>query len=245
MSAVDWPGRSVTGVLLAAGRGKRLRPYTDRTPKSLLPIRGEPLLDYHLRLLESAGIRRLVLVLGYRGREVREHVEDRWPDLSRRTSFVEQDPPRGTGDALRRALRHVRTPWVLVAYSDVYWGPSPRILRRLLSGPAPRLVGAFVPDASEFGRLELRPGPRHPQLEGVAEKDGRATPGWVNAGLYLLPRDISRELRRTGVSPRGEIELPEAIVRRNRRQTFEVLRTRTWWDIGTPARWDSAQGEGR
>jgi len=48
-------------MILAAGRGERMRPLTDRTPKPLLPVRGKPMLEWHLEGLARAGVREVVI----------------------------------------------------------------------------------------------------------------------------------------------------------------------------------------
>ena len=63
-------------MILAAGRGERLRPLTDHTPKPLLRIRGKPLIAYHIEALVRAGVRRLVINLGHLGGQIRACLGD-------------------------------------------------------------------------------------------------------------------------------------------------------------------------
>lgn len=63
-------------MILAAGRGERMRPLTDETPKPLLPVGGRPLIDYHLEALARAGIDEIVINLAWLGDRIREHVGD-------------------------------------------------------------------------------------------------------------------------------------------------------------------------
>ena len=64
----------MVAMILAAGRGRRLRPITDRSPKALVEIGGEKLIDRHLRMLASAGIETVVINLGWLGEQIVEHV---------------------------------------------------------------------------------------------------------------------------------------------------------------------------
>tara|TARA_Y100000588_G_scaffold380024_2_gene463242 strand:+ start:1353 stop:2006 length:654 start_codon:yes stop_codon:yes gene_type:complete len=64
----------MVAMILAAGRGRRLRPITDRSPKALVEIGGEKLIDRHLRMLASAGIETVVINLGWLGEKIVEHV---------------------------------------------------------------------------------------------------------------------------------------------------------------------------
>ena len=67
-------------MILAAGRGKRLRPHTDTLPKPLLPVRGKPLIEYHLEALAAAGFREIVINRGHLGERLPEALGDgaRW-----------------------------------------------------------------------------------------------------------------------------------------------------------------------
>lgn len=223
----------VTAVLLAAGRGERLRPLTDTIPKALVTVHGEPLVDYHLRLLRDAGIQDVVLVIGYHGDEVRARV-GRGDRFGLRVRYVEQDPPRGTGDAVLHALGSVRSDPFLVAYSDVYWGPEPTIYPELLADPYPKLAAGQVADASPFGRVEaLREGPGL-WLIRLREKDGSRTAGLVNAGAYLLPHRVGELLAQLPLSIRGEVELTDALTRYVAEGgRIRVYLAQQWSDLGT------------
>jgi len=64
--------RPRVAMILAAGRGERMRPLTDRLPKPLLPVRGKPLIEYHLERLAQAGVERIVINLAWLGNMIRE-----------------------------------------------------------------------------------------------------------------------------------------------------------------------------
>ena len=110
----DWPV-----AILAGGLAKRLRPITETIPKALVTIAGIPFLVHQLRLLHTAGLRRIIICAGYLGEMIEAEFGDgRRFDLRVEYSF---DGPRllGTGGALKRALpllgRHF-----LVLYGDSY-----------------------------------------------------------------------------------------------------------------------------
>jgi NDP-sugar pyrophosphorylase family protein len=103
--------------ILAGGLATRLRPITDRIPKALVEINGEPFIAHQLRLLHSRGVRRVVLCLGYRGEMVRDFVGDgRTFDLAVEYSF---DGPalRGTAGGIHQALPLLGTAF-FVLYGD-------------------------------------------------------------------------------------------------------------------------------
>jgi NDP-sugar pyrophosphorylase family protein len=105
--------------ILAGGLATRLRPITDKIPKALVEINGEPFISHQLRLLESRGLRRVVLCLGYRGEMVRDFVGDgKAFGLAVEYSF---DGPvlRGTAGAIHQALSLLEEAF-FVLYGDSY-----------------------------------------------------------------------------------------------------------------------------
>jgi NDP-sugar pyrophosphorylase family protein len=115
MSAVS----DLTVAILAGGLATRLRPITEKIPKGLAPVAGEPFLAHQLRLLHSRGLRRAVLCVGYLGEMIEEEFGDGAAfGVELRYAF---DGPRllGTGGALRRALPVLGDPF-FVLYGDSY-----------------------------------------------------------------------------------------------------------------------------
>jgi NDP-sugar pyrophosphorylase family protein len=110
----DWPV-----AILSGGLATRLRPMTEKIPKALIEIAGQPFLAHQLRLLESAGIRKIVLCVGYRG----EMIEREFGNGSRwglKLSYSYDGPELlGTGGALKKALP-LLTKNFLMLYGDSY-----------------------------------------------------------------------------------------------------------------------------
>jgi NDP-sugar pyrophosphorylase family protein len=197
-----------TAVLLCAGRGARLAPLTDVTPKALVPVGGRPLLDHQLEELRAAGVHDLVVVTGHLGDRIRDHLGD-GRALGFEIHYVEQDPPLGTGDAMRRAMPHVRTDPFLLGYTDLYVSPLERLWSRMRRDDRPKIAATWVDNAGRYGRLTVRS--EDGTVADLIEKDGQATPGWANRGFYMLPRAIEPYLARLSPSPRGELEFTEAL----------------------------------
>jgi NDP-sugar pyrophosphorylase family protein len=107
-----------SAILLAAGRGKRQRPYTDRIPKPLLPVRGRATLDYVLTAVKKSGIERICIVTNHLEEKIFEYVGDgsQW---KLDTTFAHQDELRGNGDALM-SVPHawLRDEFVMVVATD-------------------------------------------------------------------------------------------------------------------------------
>jgi NDP-sugar pyrophosphorylase family protein len=110
----NWPV-----AILAGGLATRLRPVTDKTPKALLSVAGEPFLVHQVRLLHSHGLRKIVLCVGYLGEMIKTTIGD-GSDLGLQIIYSFDGPTlRGTGGALKRALPMLGERF-LVIYGDSY-----------------------------------------------------------------------------------------------------------------------------
>lgn len=76
------PTPAPAAMLLAAGRGERMRPLTDATPKPLLAVQGRALLDWHVAALQRDGVRQLVVNTAWLGAQIPAHLNAAWPDLA-------------------------------------------------------------------------------------------------------------------------------------------------------------------
>lgn len=211
-------------MILAAGRGERMRPLTDATPKPLLPIAGKPLIEYHLENLAAAGIREVVVNTGWLGEQVAAHVGDgsRWGlrvHVSR-----EGWPALETGGGIFNALPLLGPEPFLVVNGDVWsdWR-----------------MPAIPPSAQwrtgELAHLILVPNPaQHPRGDfglqaGRVLDDAEQRYTFTGIGLYH-PRlfDGCRA---------GAFKLAPLLYEGARRgQVSGELYAGKWFDIGTPQR---------
>ena len=106
-------------MILAAGRGQRMRPLTDHTPKPLLPVAGQPLIAWHLQRLAGSGIRDIVINHAWLGQQIVDRLGngDRW---GVKITYSAEDPALETAGAIARAL-----PWLghepfLVVNGDIW-----------------------------------------------------------------------------------------------------------------------------
>lgn len=106
--------------ILAAGRGERMRPLTDHTPKPLLCVRGKPLIEWHLEKLAAAGVREVVLNLGWLGENIKAHLGDGARFGVRMVYSEEGWPALETGGGLHRALPLLGNEPFLLVNGDVF-----------------------------------------------------------------------------------------------------------------------------
>lgn len=221
-------------VVLAGGLGTRLREAVADRPKVLAEVCGRPFLFHLLDDLEAAGVRTVVLCTGFMAQAVRAAVGERHGGMAVRYSVEER--PLGTGGALRLALGQVDSDPVLVANGDSLFRTDLGRFRawHLARELQASLLLARVDDASRFGRVERNPLGR---ITRFAEKDGVASPGWINAGIYLLDRS-----RIEAIPPGQPVSLEHDIFPQWLTQGFYGMTAKgLFMDIGTPESYRRAE----
>ncbi|MDR7510950.1 MAG: nucleotidyltransferase family protein [Armatimonadota bacterium] len=170
-------------VVLAGGLGTRLRPVVADLPKPLAPVAGRPFLHWLLEGFARQGIARAVLAVGYRAEAIRTALGARFCGIE--LAYAAEETPLGTGGAIWAALGLCSAERVVVANGDSWIGVP--LVALAAAAPEADLVLTVrpVPDRARYGAVVVE-GDR---VLGMAEKGG-AGPGLVNAGLYLMRRDL-------------------------------------------------------
>lgn len=224
-------------VVLAAGRGERLWPLTEDNPKPLLPLANKSVLERTLGALVGAGVRQIILVVGFRSEKIRDRF-GKGEAVGAELKYVRQKAAKGTADALGTCSNELEgEDRFLVLYGDDYYDSGiPRtFLTKARQNKGVTIGTANVQDASRFGRIESKRG----LVTEIREKAFKAEPGQVNAGIYLMDQSIFPAIKKTKRSIRGELELTDAvrILIRERTQVHTVpLGSRRWLGISYP--WD-------
>jgi NDP-sugar pyrophosphorylase family protein len=106
-------------IILAGGLATRLRPITEKIPKALIEVGGQPFIAHQLRLLRSRGIERVIISTWYRGEMIRDYVGN-GSQFGIHVEYISDgDNPLGTGGAIHRALKLLDGPF-FVLYGDSY-----------------------------------------------------------------------------------------------------------------------------
>lgn len=207
-----------TAVLLAAGRGSRLSPYTDTVPKPLLVHRGRPTLDHILVSLQEAGIEQVVLVTHHLAEQIDAYAR-RWTSLgSQKVHCVHQAHLFGTADALEcvfRARPDLLTHPFLMSATDYLVPRSfyPELLEFHRSNKAAMSVSMKRLDpADSAGRSSIRFTPEGSVAEVVEKPAPGEAPSDIGANLaFVLPPSIQAFVEEVQSSARGEREVQSAI----------------------------------
>ena len=176
-------------IVLAGGLGTRLRGVLPDLPKPLAPVGSRPFLSILLGQLRRHGFGSAVLSVGYRHELIRCAFGDRFDGLA--LQYAIEDKPLGTGGAIRLAARYCADGDVFVLNGDTFVEVDFAAVRaRHRQAAAVLTVCAVdVADASRYGRLLVDGG----HVTGFAEK-GASGPGLINAGIYLMRRDLLEPL---------------------------------------------------
>jgi len=202
------------GVILAAGKGTRMRPFSEQWPKPILPVLGKPLMAYQLEMMAALGIRRVVVVIGHLGHEVVKALGDGsvW---GVQITYVEQEEVLGIAHAVSRLENHVDRPFFLFL-GDIFFATE-----NLAS-----MVERFRSDRDVAGVLACR---REPNLEAikrnfvvltgpdgfvqrVIEKPRHPRTDLKGCGIYLFDLAFFDAVRRTPrTAMRNEYEITDSI----------------------------------
>lgn len=162
-------------MILAAGKGERMRPLTLHTPKPLLPVGGMPLIEHHIRALAAAGFTELVINHAWLGQQIEDYLGD-GARFGVSIAFSAEGEPLETGGGIRRALSLLGEAPFLLVNGDVWTDYPFADLRRPLDGLA-HLVLVDNPAHHPAGDFRLQ--------GGRAEPRG-AQPGLTYSGIAVL-----------------------------------------------------------
>lgn len=209
-------------MILAAGRGERMRPLTDRTPKPLLEVAGRPLIHYHLEALSRAGIDDVVINLSWLGEQIRDALAD--GQLWNLTLHFSEEghPPLETGGGIFRALPMLGPDPFLVVNGDV-WSDFPFDTLALADRDLAHLVLVDNPAHQQQGDFVLD--------DTRVHDDGRSGPRLTFSGIGLYRPELFAACAGGAFSL---IPVLKAAMARDR--VSGSHHSGKWLDVGTPER---------
>jgi dTDP-glucose pyrophosphorylase len=211
-------------VILAAGKGTRMKELTNELPKPMLRVQGKPILEHIVEGIVAAGICDIFIVTGWRTEVIENHFGDgkKW---NARIVFGRQAAQDGTGKAPEVAKEFVGASPFLLTYGDILVQPETylQMLRRFGEGDFAGVItvtrggdvmkGGLNFFDGQFCLKRLVEKPSREQLEQLRH-DGWLKPNepvWYNAGIYIFRPSLFDFTARIKKSPRGEYELTDAV----------------------------------
>ena len=193
-------------VILAAGEGSRLKPFTVTRPKVMIPVGDKPILEYVIDALQASGIIDIIMVVGYKREKIMDYFGDgrKW-GVS--IVYVEQFQQLGTAHALRQVSHMINDRFLVINGDTVIDASAIKEIIKVSSGDAAMLT-VTVQRARQYGVVKTQ----NQQVKAILEKPkGDDISNVVNAGIYSFSPVIFNFLESTEISERGEYEITDAI----------------------------------
>lgn len=175
-----------SAIILAGGKGERLRPFTNDRPKPLVEVNGKPILAYQLSQLTKSGITQVIFACSYQHEALENHV-DSGSKYGIKASFSVEETPLGRGGGIKKAMQMLPKGWkhVLITNGDNLWKLDVSgLIKKHEEGSAVATV-VIVPLKSPYGIVEFN---TNDQILGFKEKP--ILPHWINAGVYIFSKEI-------------------------------------------------------
>lgn len=169
-------------IILAGGKGTRLRSVVSDVPKPMASICGKPFLEILVEHFHTKGIAHFILSVGYRSDDIIKHFDKKYPKLE--ISFSLENEPLGTGGAIRLAFEHVKGQHALVLNGDSLFDVNLNKLEPFASVDLPIIYGRHVDNVSRYGHLLYEDN----KIHRYVEKQGQGA-GYINGGVYILGKD--------------------------------------------------------
>ena len=227
-------------VILAAGKGKRLRPITSTRPKPMIPIAGKPLLEYTILGLKNAGINHILLVVGYKKEMIKSYFKDGFDRFDLKIEYITQNEYLGTANAFSYAQNFVDNEPILMMYGDIFVNSQIfiDIVKKYNTSRNEGLISLVeVDNPQEYGIISLD---KNGYVSKITEKPSLDLNlgNLANAGIYIFDPLIFKAIERTQKSERNEFEFTDSmeilIEQLNGKITGYIIKDHFWSDIGLP-----------
>ena len=223
------------GIILAAGKGTRLFPATEATPKPLLPLYDKPLLYYALSNLMSAGIKEVLFISRKQDVQIFKKLFGTGSQLGMRFKYTFQTKPKGIPDAINVADKFIaKQPFVLALADNLFIGESfqktLRQVQSIKSGAAVLAVKTKYPSKSAVIDLGKKG-----KIKSIIEKPKKPKSKNTIPGLYFYDKNSVEYAEKLKPSKRGELEIVDIhqdYLKENRLKVFPLKSDVKWFDTG-------------
>jgi NDP-sugar pyrophosphorylase family protein len=172
-------------IILAGGRGKRLKPVTDYVPKPLVPIKNIPIIEWQIKYLKKFGVSEVIICSGYKTEMIENYLNMK--NIGVKVKFSVEKSPLGTGGAIKKAGKMIKDKSFFVINGDTITNID---LKKLSKKPN---AIAAIELRTKFGILEID----NDKIKKFREKK-EIQNTWMNAGIYHLQKDVLKELPNKG-----------------------------------------------
>ncbi len=173
-------------IILAGGRGKRLRPITDKIPKPLIPINNKPLIERTIKYLKKYGVTEIIISAGYKSHLIEKFLKQK-KNFGCQIIFSIENTPLGTGGAIKKAMKHIEEDSFLVINGDIVTNID---LRKIMKKENTIAANELK---TKFGTMDIKGN----KIRKFNEKKD-VTNVWMNPGIYHLSKDIQKLIPKKG-----------------------------------------------
>jgi len=173
-------------IILAGGKGKRLKPVTDYVPKSLIPIDNIPIIEWQIRYLKKFAVKKIIICTGYKTEQIENYLKIK-NNFGIKIIFSKEKIPLGTAGAIKQAARHIIEKSFFVLNGDVITNIDIKKLQK-----KENCIAAIILK-TKFGVMGIN----NDKVSKFSEKKGISNL-WMNAGLYHLTKNIVKDLPKKG-----------------------------------------------
>lgn len=210
-------------VILAAGEGLRLKPFTVNKPKAMISIAGKPIIQYVIEALAANGIRDIILIVGHQKEQIFDYIGD-GKQFGVEVKYITQEHQLGTGHALARADGSTDEEFLVLAGNKLITAET---IAQIVKIEPPGILIKMVKDPSGYGIVVFKEG----KIAGIDEKPVHAESSYISTGIYAFNRHFFKFIE-------SELSLPEAINNMLiQGERMDVVETdQAWLDMVYP--WD-------
>lgn len=220
-------------IILAAGKGTRLKPLTDNVPKALIEVGGKPLLEHVIEALPQT-ISSVSIIVGYLGAQIRARYGETIGE--RQVTYITQTDLNGTGGAIALAQPHIHGPTLVVNADDIYVAHDLERLSRHRLAILATKTRASVTSPLEVTWL------KHWQGFAQASLGGKIV--WQNCGAYVIDQSyFDYEPISISVRDHTELSLPHTLAQLAEQTTIHVVPATRWIPVGTPEELQAANAQ--
>ena len=173
-------------LILAGGKGKRLKPITDYVPKPLVPINNVPIIEWQIKYLKKFGIKNIIICTGYKSKQIENFLLAK-NNFGIQISFSIEKTPLGTGGAIKKAGSAIRDNTFVVLNGDVITNIDLNKMKK------EKNVIASIPLKTKYGVVSTNDN-KIIKFSEKKELDDK----WMNAGIYVLSKNILKDLPKKG-----------------------------------------------
>jgi len=173
-------------IILAGGRGKRLRPITDYVPKPLVPLNNIPIIEWQIRYLKKFGVKEIIICTGYKAEMIKNFLTMK-NNLGVKIKFSIEKTPLGTGGAIKQVDLSIKDKSFFVLNGDIITNINLNQLAKKQNSIA------SIELKTKFGIMETK------DDKVIKFKEKKEIPDlWMNAGIYHLQKEILQDLPKKG-----------------------------------------------